>query len=106
MPHVKHVVLLRLKRETPPARVRELFAAIAGLRDKVPGVLDFSGGPYSSPEGLHKGFTHGFVMTFTDAASRNRYLTHPDHETVKTMIVPELDGGIDGAVAFDWEEQP
>jgi len=104
MPKVKHVVLLRFKKETTPQKAAEIFEALAGLKDKIPGLLDFSGGPYSSPEGLNKGFTHGFVMTFTDPASRDVYLGHPEHEKVKKVVFDELDGGLDGVVAFDWEE--
>lgn len=102
MPQVKHVVLLKFKPDTPRAAVREVFAALDALRRKIPGLLDFSGGPYSSPEGLNKGFTHGFVMTFADEAARDGYLPHPDHEVVKQQILPLLDGGVASVVAFDW----
>lgn len=104
MPKVKHVVLMRLKPETSQEQIDQMFAALAGLHGKIPGLLDFSGGAYSSPEGLNQGFTHGFAMTFADAASRDAYLPHPDHEAVKQLIIPALDGGLDGVIAFDWEE--
>ncbi len=103
MTQIKHAVLLRFKPSTSAARIDEIFAALAGLKEKIPGLLDFSGGAYASSEGLNQGFTHGFIMTFTDAATRDVYLPHPDHEVVKKMIVPELEGGLDGVVAFDWE---
>jgi hypothetical protein len=102
MAQVKHVVVLKLKRTTSEQKVREIFAALDGLRGRIPGLLDFSGGPYTSEEGLHQGFTHGFVMTFADVQSRDAYLPHPEHEKVKQMIIPELDGGLDGVIAFDW----
>lgn len=104
MPRVKHVVLLRVKPETPAGVLKELFEALAGLKHEIPGILDFSGGAYSSHEGLDKGFTHGFVMTFADEASRDAYLPHPAHEVVKAMVWKVLDGGLDGVVAFDWLE--
>jgi hypothetical protein len=106
MPQIKHVVLLKFKASTSGQKVRDIFAALAGLRRVIPGLLDFSGGPYSSTEGLHQGFTHGFVMTFVDAASRDGYIPHPEHEKVKQLIVPELDGGLKGVIAFDWQHQP
>jgi len=106
MPQIKHMVLLRFRASTSQQKIKQIFAALASLRQKMPGLLDFSGGPYSSGEGLNKGFTHGFVMTFTDAASRDAYLPHPEHEKVKQLIFPELDGGLDGVVAFDWQHQP
>jgi hypothetical protein len=96
-------VLLRFSAKTPARTVDEIFAGLDGLRRKIPGVLDFSGGAYKSNEGLNKGFTHGFVMTFADAAARDAYLTHPEHEAIKQKVLPLLEGGLDGAIAFDWE---
>jgi hypothetical protein len=102
MPQVKHAVLLRFKPDLPPQKALELLAEVGGLQDKIPGILDFSGGAYSSPEGMNKGYTHGFVMTFADEASRDAYLPHPEHEVVKAKILEALDGGVDGVVAVDW----
>ncbi len=107
---VKHVVLIRVRPDVPAGTIERLFTEIAGLRQKIPGIRDFSWGPYSSPEGLHRGFTHGFVMTFADETSRDAYLPHPEHERVKAQILEVLDnaqggGGLDAAVAFDWVER-
>lgn len=106
MPQIKHAVFLKFKSTTTQAKIDEIFAALAGLKGKVPGLLDFTGGPYTSDEGLNKGFTHGLVMTFADAASRDGYLPHPDHEVVKEIVVGELDGGLDAVIAVDWEHNP
>ncbi len=103
MPQIKHAVIMKLKPSTSPQKVREIFAALENLRRVIPGLMDFSGGPYSSSEGLNQGFTHGFVMTFKDAASRDGYIPHPEHDKVKELIIPELEGGVKGIVAFDWE---
>lgn len=102
MAHVMHVVLFRFKSETSQAKIDEIFSTLASLQEKIPGLLNFSGGPYSSPEGLNQNFTHGFVMTFADEESRDGYLPHPEHDAVKRLIVPELEGGLSGVVAFDW----
>jgi hypothetical protein len=96
------MVLLRMKKNVPVQEVDRAIAAIAGLKTRIPGILSFTAGPYSSPEGLHKGFTHGFVMLFKDAASRDVYLTHPEHEKVKGVVLELLDGGLDGVIAFDY----
>ena len=79
-----------------------LDAVGIALREKIPGMLSFAGGPYSSPEGLNRGFTHAFVMTFRDERSRDAYLPHPEHEKVKETVLGALDGGIDGVIAFDF----
>lgn len=99
---VKHAVFLRVKKEAPTQIVADFFAELAGFGRHVPGMLNFSGGPYSSPEGLNQGFTHGFVMTFADELSRDTYLTHPEHDKVKAFMFPWIEGGVNGVIAVDW----
>jgi len=97
---VQHMVVLQFKKGVPAEKIAELFGELARLRQVIPGIEHFSGGPYASQEGLHQGFTHGFLMTFRDAESRDRYLPHPEHERVKQAILPH----IDNVLAFDFEE--
>jgi hypothetical protein len=96
---IRHVVLFQWKPGTTQAKIEEAFRELAGLQGIIPGLQEFEGGPYSSPEGLNQGYTHGFIMTFVDAATRDAYLPHPEHERVKAVIVPHLAG----VVAFDFE---
>ncbi len=100
---IHHMVLFKIRSDVPKKKVDEVFRALAGLQSKIPGLLSFAGGPYSSPEGLNKGYTHGFCMTFEDGAARNVYLSHPEHEKVKEGALGILAGGIDGVVGFDFE---
>ena len=100
---IHHLVLLKIKKTVTPAQTAKAFADLAGLKAKIPGLLSFAGGPYSSPEGLNQGYTHGFSMTFRDAKARDVYLPHPAHEIVKETILPLLEGGLAGVVAFDFE---
>jgi hypothetical protein len=93
-----HVVLLKFAAQKS-GRAAELFDALADLKRRLPGFLSFTGGPYSSPEGLNQGFTHGFIMAFQDAAARDHYLFHPDHEKVKQAFLPDLEN----VIAFDFE---
>lgn len=99
---ITHVVLLRLRKDLPAKEVARVFDALASLKSKIPGILAYSAGPYRSHEGLNKGFTHGFVMTFVDEAARDAYLPHPEHEKVKAVVFEALDGGLDGVIAFDY----
>jgi hypothetical protein len=98
---ITHMVLLKVRKDVPKEKLDRVFAELAALKGKIPGLLSFSGGSYSSPEGLNRGFTHGFVMTFRDAAARDAYLPHPEHEKVKEFVLGVLDGGLDGVIAFD-----
>ena len=100
---ITHMVLLKVRRQAPEQAVREVFAALAGLKATIPGLLSFSGGAYTSGEGLNRGYTHGFCMTFRDARARDVYLDHPEHVKVKELVLGVLDGGVDGVVAFDYE---
>ena len=42
-------------------------------------------------------------MDFESTAARDDYLPHPEHEVVKKLVVEVLAGGVDGALAFDYE---
>jgi len=99
---IHHMVLFKVRRDVAEADVRRVFERLATLRGSIPGVLSFAGGPYSSPEGLQRGFTHGFCMTFESAKARDAYLPHPAHEEVKDAVLAILDGGLDGVLAFDF----
>jgi hypothetical protein len=99
---ITHMVMLRVEKNVKKSEIDRVFAALAGLKGKIPGLLSFSGGAYSSHEGLQRGFTHGFCMTFPDAAARDAYLPHPEHEKVKKLVLAILDGGLDGVIAFDY----
>jgi N-dimethylarginine dimethylaminohydrolase len=87
---VQHVVLVKFKPGTPTVTIAESFAALRQLPQLIPGLEQFSGGPNCSSEGLSKGLTHGFVMTFRDAAARDAYLPHPEHERVKQLVLPHV----------------
>lgn len=99
MPAIQHIVLLQFKSDTPDETIADLFCQLEELKSLIPGISHFSGGPYSSHEGMNQGYNHGFVMTFDTAEARDTYLPHPEHERVKQAIIPCLDG----FVAFDYE---
>jgi hypothetical protein len=93
-----HIVLVKFS-AAKAQRAAELITALDGLRARLPGFLSLTGGPYSSPEGLNQGYTHGIVMTFSSAAVRDQYLAHPEHEKIKQAFLPD----VEGVVAFDFE---
>lgn len=99
MASMKHIVLFKFKEETEEAEIDAIFEDLAGLRELIPGMLDFIAGPYESDEGMNQGFTHGFIMTFEDAAARDGYLPHPEHKRVKARILP----AVESVIAFDFE---
>ena len=100
---VVHMVLFKVKRGVSRARLARVMALIGGLRRKIAGITSYRFGPYASPEGLARGYTHGFCMTFKDAKSRNVYLDHDEHQKVVVEVLKILQGGVKGALAFDFE---
>ena len=98
---VDHLVLFRFRTEVSQQQITLLFKELRGLASVIDGICDFRGGAYSSPEGLNQGFSHGFVMTFQSAAARDAYLPHPAHQQVVEKILPMLEDGVNGVVAFD-----
>ena len=99
MARVHHIVLLRFHPQRSPADIDKVFQQVAELQKLIPGIDHFSGGPYSSSEGLNQGLTHGFLIAFSSVESRDAYLTHPEHERVKNAILP----CIEQVIAFDYE---
>ena len=99
MSQIQHIVLFKFKPEVTTEKIMELFRLLAELQRLIPGITYFAGGPYSSPEGMNQGYTHGFLMTFESVEARNAYLPHPEHERVKAALL----ACIDSAIAFDFE---
>ncbi len=96
---IHHMVLLKFKPSISEDKIDVLFSQIAELKNLIPGIEYYADGPYSSPEGMNEGYTHGFLMTFENVKTRDEYLPHPEHERVKSAILP----CVDGACGFDFE---
>jgi Stress responsive A/B Barrel Domain len=97
---IRHVVLMKLR---VAAQASQIFTALQALQSEISGILAISTGSDCSPEGLQRGFTHGFTVDFVDAAARDGYLPHPAHQKVGAMIVAACEGGVDGVLVLDWE---
>src|SRR5471032_1320444 len=100
---IRHVVLFKLRHGLGASPVAEIFNALKGLKNEIPGIIAVSGGGDVSPEGLQRGNTHAFTVDFTNAAARDAYLPHPAHQKVGGMIVASSESGVDGITVLDWE---
>lgn len=94
---VEHIVLIRPRAGVDAAATSALWSAQAGLVGKIPGIEGVQVGENTSPEGLDRGFTLGFVVRFVDAASRDGYLPHPDH----LAVVPLVQAVAEAVLVFD-----
>ncbi|HUD48230.1 MAG TPA: Dabb family protein [Candidatus Baltobacteraceae bacterium] len=99
MSKVKHIVLLKFKEGTAEEQIGKFFDDVLELSETVPGIDDYVSGTNCSPEGAAQGLTHGFIMTFSDAAARDAYIVHPEHERFKTMALTV----VESALIFDFE---
>ena len=88
---LRHLVLLKFKPDTSPATIAEITAAFHALRTAIDTVRGLESGTDVSPEGLAKGYTHAFLLTFDDAAGRDHYLPHPAHQAFVTQLQPLLE---------------
>lgn len=95
---LRHVVLFRYKPETTPAQLDEINRAFQDLQLQIPEIRGFERGTNNSPEGLAKGFTHGYLITFESEADRDAYLPHPAHK----KFVELLGGKLEEPFVFDY----
>ena len=88
----RHVVLFKFRDHADAATVRGIEAGFRALVAQLPFVLAFEWGRNSSPEGLDRGFTHCFIVTFRDEADRDAYLPHPAHQAFcREHLEPNLE---------------
>lgn len=99
---VRHVVLLKFTAEATEAEIREVETAFAKLPDEIEQISDFEWGKDVSPEGLNRGFTHCFLVTFDSEEARDAYLPHPAHQKFVELLRPSLDE----ALVIDYQPQP
>lgn len=99
MSKVKHIVLLKFKEGTTEELINKFFDEVLDLSESVPGIDDYVSGANCSAEGRSQGLTHGFIMTFANAAARDAYLVHPEHERFKAAMLPL----VDAILVFDFE---
>jgi len=95
---VRHFGIFKFKEGVKEQQVQECFTALKGMVGKIEGLEDIEYGPYNSSEGMNQGFSHGFIMTFRDTASRDAYLPHPIHEEAKQVVLPKLED----VIVFDF----
>ena len=88
---IRHVVCFKFKENAPVQEIKRVEKEFASLQDKIRGIKSLEWGKNNSPEGLNKGFTHCFIVTFTDTRAREKYLPHPDHQKFVSMLKPIME---------------
>ena len=87
---LRHVVLFGFNDDTTVEQVNEIETAFANLPKKIDVIKDFEWGTDCSPEGLQKGHTHCFFMSFESEKDRDAYLVHPAHQEFGKLLGGKL----------------
>ena len=98
---LRHVVLFKFKESSSAEDIRKVEEAFKALPVKIPEIRRFEWGTNNSPEGLDKGFTHCFLLTFASEEDRAIYLPHPDHKAFGAVLGPHLE---DVLVVDSWTD--
>lgn len=83
---VRHVVAFKFKKDAPAESVKKIEDAFAALQGKIPLITGLEWGTNSSPEGLDKGFTHIWIVSFANGQDRDAYLVHPEHKAFVGLL--------------------
>src|SRR5689334_6082580 len=86
-----HVVSVKFKDGADPQKVKVAVDAFRELKTKIPVIQSLHWGTNVSKENRNKGFTHCFVLTFTNEKDRDAYLKDPAHKALGTVLGPVLD---------------
>ena len=100
----RHVVVFKFI-DAPEKTVGQIEQAFAVLPDKIKQIRHFEWGRIDSIEGLDKGFTHSFILSFDSAADCRVYLDHPDHQSFVAMVKPLVEAGQLEVFVFDYVAQ-
>ncbi|RMF41134.1 MAG: Dabb family protein [Planctomycetota bacterium] len=100
---LRHVVLFKFKETSSAEDIQRVVDAFRALPAKIPQIADFEYGTNNSPEGLDRGFTHCFLLTFRSEEDRAAYLPHPDHRAFGQILRPHL--ADEGVLVIDYWAQ-
>jgi hypothetical protein len=88
---IRHVVHFKFKKEATPEQIQKVTDEFAALKKKIDVVELLEWGTNVSPEGLDKGFTHCWIVSFKTAKDRDAYLVHPAHKAFVAVLKPILE---------------
>lgn len=97
---IEHIVLLKLKQDVTKDQIDAMMDGLEKLKDVIPGILEVSGGSNNSPEEKNATFTFAFIVRFKDAAARNTYVPHPEHQKLAQNLVRPI---VEDVLVFDYE---
>jgi hypothetical protein len=91
---VRHVVHFKFKKDATPEQIENLCTEFGNLRLKIKVIESLEWGTNSSPEGLDKGYTHCWILSFNSEKARDFYLQHPAHQAFVALAKPLIEDAL------------
>ena len=91
---IRHVVHFKFKADATKEQIAKIEKEFAALKTKISAVESLEWGTDVSPEGLGKGFTHCWIVSFKNAADRDTYLKHADHTAFVEILKPIMEDAL------------
>lgn len=89
---LRHVVIFKFKETSSKAAVDSVVNSFMGLAKKISVIKSMEWGLNDSPENFHQGFTHCFVLTFSNKKDRDEvYQKHPAHMEFQKVLSPHME---------------
>lgn len=92
MRKLRHVVLFKFRETSAQKTIDALHQEFIHLGKSLTFIQDFEWGYNDSPEDLHQGLTHCYILTFFSEADRDtKYTPNPLHQTFVSNLQPHLE---------------
>jgi hypothetical protein len=98
---ILHTVFCAIKPDVSADDLDAVKLQLAALSTCCEGFLSFDFGPNIDLERKSQGYSHGFLVRFTDRNALEQYAVHPDHQTAGAALIALCEGGADGILVFD-----
>lgn len=98
---IRHIVLVKVSSDPAASEIRSIMDGLSELVAQLSGANGFIGGRSDSPEGMERGYTHGFTVDFESRADLAIYADHPAHRALGARLVAAAVGGRDGILVVD-----
>ena len=89
---LRHLVTFKFTEKSNKEDVDRLNKAFNALPNAISVIKDFEWGINDSPENLHQGFTHCYLLTFASEEDRDSiYTPHAQHQAFVASLKPHLE---------------
>lgn len=87
---LRHVVAFKFKPEVTNGQMQKVTEDFHALKEKVPQIIEFEGGPDINFQKKNGKFTHCFIVTVESEEDLSAYGSHPDHQAFSKSADPLL----------------